>query len=219
MQFMKTLFLIVACTFSLTTFEQNVEIPDANFKAYLVNNLLINTNADTEIQVSEAVIFTGDIDCSNLGISDLTGIEAFTVLTFLDCTGNQLTTLDLSQNTELFYCRCAQNQLTCLNAKNGNNINFPFLFTSVNPDLTCIEVDNVEWSEINWTDIGLAHSFSEDCNNLCSTILDVEEISSTPKELIKIVNLMGRETECKPNTVLIYMYSDGTTEKVFKVEL
>ncbi len=38
------------------------------------------------------------------------------------------------------------------------------------------------------------------------------------KELIKIVDLMGRETEDKPNTLLIYIYSDGTTEKVFRVE-
>ena len=34
---------------------QNVNIPDANFKAYLVANSLINTNGDTEVQISEAV--------------------------------------------------------------------------------------------------------------------------------------------------------------------
>ena len=216
---MKTLFLIVVCTVSLTTFAQNVYIPDVNFKAYLIGNTLINTNADAEIQVSEAIVFTGDIDCSNLDVSDLTGIEAFTVLTFLDCTGNQLTTLDLSQNTELFYCRCAQNQLTCLNAQNGNNVNFPFLFTSVNPNLTCIEVDNVEWSNTNWTDIGLSHYFSQDCNNSCSSTLGLKEISNTPKVLTKIVDLMGRETEYRANIVLIYVYSDGTKEKVFTAEL
>ena len=29
---------------------------------------------------------------------------------------------------------------------------------------------------------------------------------------------MGRETEDKPNTMLIYIYSDGTTEKVYRIE-
>lgn len=38
------------------------------------------------------------------------------------------------------------------------------------------------------------------------------------KEVVKIVDLMGRETEFKPNTALIYIYNDGTTEKVFRIE-
>jgi hypothetical protein len=63
---------------------QNVNIPDPNFKAYLVGNTAINTNADTEIQVSEAQAFTGNIDCQNLNIADLTGIEAFTNITHLN---------------------------------------------------------------------------------------------------------------------------------------
>lgn len=36
--------------------------------------------------------------------------------------------------------------------------------------------------------------------------------------LVKIVDMLGRETEYKPNTLLLYMYSDGTTEKVFVAE-
>ena len=42
-------------------FGQNVNIPDANFKAYLVGNSAINTNGDSEIQVSEATAFNGAI--------------------------------------------------------------------------------------------------------------------------------------------------------------
>ena len=42
--------------------------------------------------------------------------------------------------------------------------------------------------------------------------------SNQPKELIKIVNLLGQEVEYTPNTVLIYQYSDGTSEKVFTIE-
>ena len=39
--------------------EQIVNIPDANFKAYLVGNSSINANSDSEIQVSEAAAFSG----------------------------------------------------------------------------------------------------------------------------------------------------------------
>lgn len=50
--------------------------------------------------------------------------------------------------------------------------------------------------------------------------LDVIQINffNQDKQLTKIVDIMGRETEEKPNTILIYIYSDGSSEKVFKVE-
>jgi uncharacterized protein (TIGR02145 family) len=40
------------------------------------------------------------------------------------------------------------------------------------------------------------------------------EIQTPEKKLIHIYDLMGREIEFKPNTILIYVYSDGTTERI-----
>ena len=79
---MKNLLLVLLLLPTLG-FGQNVNIPDANFKAYLVGNTAINTNGDTEIQVSEATAFNGGIYCHSMSISNLTGIEAFTALTWL----------------------------------------------------------------------------------------------------------------------------------------
>jgi len=92
---------------------QIVNIPDANFKAYLVSNTAINTNGDNEIQVSEASVFNDTIDCRSMNISNLKGIEAFTALTYLDCVDNQLTSLDVSQNTALTYLYCGGNKFDC----------------------------------------------------------------------------------------------------------
>ena len=229
----------------------------------MVGNTLINTNGDAEIQVSEATAFGGTIECSSQNISDLTGIEAFTALTelscqgnqltsldvtqntaltwlgcdnnnqltsldvsnntaltILSCSGNQLTSLDVSQNTALTFLNCFGNQLTCLNVKNGNNANYTYFFANVNPNLTCIEVDDVAYSTTNWTvangSIDPQTSFSTSCANSCA--IGINELSNSPKQLLKIVDLMGRETPYKPNTVLIYVYDDGSTEKVFKME-
>ena len=115
MKKMKKLLLIIICL-PFIGFGQpsNVYIPDANFKAYLVGNTAINTNGDNEIQVSEATPFVGSINCSNLGIFDLTGIEAFTALTNLNCEQNQLAILDVSTNTDLTSLICNTNQLTIL---------------------------------------------------------------------------------------------------------
>ena len=125
-----------------------VNIPDANFKAYLVNNKAINTNGDKEIQVSEARTFNGKIICGYLNISNLKGIEAFTALTELywydfpevtienplmsldvskntaltrlDCWGIQLTSLDVSKNTALTILYCPSNQLMSLDVSKNN---------------------------------------------------------------------------------------------------
>ncbi|QSE99254.1 T9SS type A sorting domain-containing protein [Fulvivirga lutea] len=152
--------LLTALLCMSSVLAQNVNIPDANFKAYLVGNTAINTNGDTEIQVSEASAFTGLIDCNFLNISDLTGIEAFTSLTSLSCYSNQLTSLDVSNNTELTFLLCYNNQLTALDVSNntkltwlnaGNNqistfdvssnSDLEYLYVNTNP-ITSLDISN-----------------------------------------------------------------------------
>lgn len=98
---------------------QNVYIPDANFKAFLIKQADINTNLDGEIQLKEANAFKGSIDCSGLEINNLTGIESFKFLTKLDCSQNNLKTLNLSKNISLIELGCAVNQLELLDLSNN----------------------------------------------------------------------------------------------------
>lgn len=48
--------------------------------------------------------------------------------------------------------------------------------------------------------------------------VDSELILNKKKEIITILDFVGREVEIKPNTPLIYIYSDGTTEKKYHWE-
>ncbi|MBQ8127408.1 MAG: hypothetical protein IJ176_03310 [Prevotella sp.] len=57
------------------------------------------------------------------GIEDLTGIEYFTELTWLYCHENNLTKLQLSENTKLEVLDCHDNQLTQLTIKNCGYLN------------------------------------------------------------------------------------------------
>ena len=91
---MKNTLLFLSVFLSTSLLGQSVYIPDASFKAILVGNSAINTNGDTEIQMSEASSYNGGIECFGSNISDLTGVEAFTSLTGLFCTANNLTSLD-----------------------------------------------------------------------------------------------------------------------------
>lgn len=85
--------------------------PDAVFRSYVLNNI----DQDSDGKLSQAEIAkTESIYVSSNQISDLQGIEFFTNLLNLDVADNQLTSLDLSHNTELWYLRCNNNQLTSL---------------------------------------------------------------------------------------------------------
>jgi hypothetical protein len=133
--------------------------------------------------------------------------------------------LDLSQNTALTILYCNNNQLVCLNVKNGNNLNFvppsygPYFCAGFNPNLWCIEVDDVAWSNLWWWSIDPQTSFSTNCGNACSTVLGINELNTnTTKTLSKIIDLTGREIQYKKNTLMIYIYEDGTSERVIEFE-
>ena len=96
---------------------QNVTIPDAKFKAYLVGNTDINTNSDTEISKVEAEGFAGYMDCSGKSIKDLTGIESFINLDGLNINYDDVTSLDLSANTKLTTLSANGNYLESLNVE------------------------------------------------------------------------------------------------------
>lgn len=117
-----TIISFVAIT--VATNAQNVTIPDANFKAYLVGNISINTNADTEIQVSEAQAYSGGINCSGFSIANLGGIESFISLIELNCSNNQLTTLDVSSNTLLTNLNFGSNQISTVNLSSNALISY-----------------------------------------------------------------------------------------------
>ena len=84
-----------------------------------------------------------------------------TLLEQLYIDNNQLTELDLSNNAALIRLTVHDNQLTNLNIKNGNNTNFTLFDTKNNPDLTCIIVDDKNYSATNWTEIDNGTSFLE----------------------------------------------------------
>ncbi|MCH7535027.1 MAG: T9SS type A sorting domain-containing protein [Bacteroidetes bacterium] len=155
---MKKLILLFLLFLPLLSTAQVVNIPDANFKAYLVGNNFINTNGDGEIQVSEASVFTGQIFCANSGISDLTGIEAFTALTYLSCQGNLLTNLNVSSNIALLMLQCSGNLLITIDV--SNNILLNELHCQIN-SLTSLDITNNPALWFLW------------CNNNSLTSLDL----------------------------------------------
>ncbi|MEI8201381.1 MAG: glycine-rich domain-containing protein [Bacteroidota bacterium] len=125
-----------------------------------LNQLDCHNNHLTSLNVSSNHALT-DLECQ---FNSLTSLDVSnTNLTFLLCSDNLLATLDVSSIPTLTYFNCCQNSLTSLDVKNGNNTALTYFYASNNPDLTCIKVDDVSWSNANWTNKDYTASYSIDC--------------------------------------------------------
>jgi len=94
---------------------QQTYVPDDNFETYLENNGMGDGIALNDYVYTSAIDTVTILYVSNQSISNLTGIEAFTALTSLNCEQNQLASLDVSANTALVELDCSGNQITFLN--------------------------------------------------------------------------------------------------------
>lgn len=116
----------------------------------LTNNINLITldcfsNFLTELNVSQNIALQ-NIRCyeNNLSNIDLTNNENLSV--FIG-DNNNFSNLDLTNNNQLIGLNCENNRLNHLNIQNNNNENFYYFNSKNNPDLTCIFVDDSEYSE------------------------------------------------------------------------
>ena len=87
--------------------------PSKNFRSFLIATAFGSTGYFDEKH------YLTTLNVESRGITSLRGIEFFTRLTSLSCGYNQLTELDVSNNTALTYFSCYSNQLTELDVSNN----------------------------------------------------------------------------------------------------
>ena len=247
---MKKLFLLIIIPF--LGVGQSTYVPDNNFEQALIdlgyddvlNDSVPTSNIDTITLLS----------ISNKNISELLGIESFSALQILRfsgnqvsdldlsnntelqrllCGGNQLSTLDLSNNNALRVLKCGNNEITqldlsnntllqqlfcrnnmlsILNIKNGNNTELDSLFITNNTELSCVEVNNVNYLNTNFSvsngNLDTQHYFNTDCNK--STL---SNYNTTNKNLIEKIDILGRRN--KNEIFQLHIYDDGTIENIY----
>jgi len=145
---MKTYYILLLLLISSISQAQIVNIPDANFKNALVNELVVDTdangwpdsvadfNGDGEIQLTEAEsIFW--LKVRGFDIVSMEGIQSFTSLEYLDCANNTISTIDLTQNINLTRLHCNYNNLEALDV--SYNTNLQRLYCG-NNNLTAIDI-------------------------------------------------------------------------------
>ncbi|MGC6428925.1 MAG: T9SS type A sorting domain-containing protein [Flavobacteriales bacterium] len=174
-------------------------VPDDNFEEFLESNGYGNGIDNDDFVFTSSVESILTLDVNDLGIYDLTGIEDFTFLEIigadnnsisyvdfsnnlnleiLSIQNNQLNSLDLSANYNLTLINLYGNVLTSLDLRNSNNQNINFINVGSapfsNPNLYCISVDDLNYSNNNWLNVeanfvfGTNNYFSNGCSFNCS---------------------------------------------------
>ena len=156
---------------------QAIAFPDENFRKYILNNF--DSNKDGIISENEVLDVT-QISASSKNIKSLEGIQYFSNLKTLGCSGNplsglnvsknialtslgcqscHLSSLDVSKNTALETLGCDHNQLTKLDL--SKNINLSYLYCA-NNQLSNLDVSNTKLEYLS-------------CENNLLTSLDVSK--------------------------------------------
>ena len=218
---MKILILLFAILISQISFSQNIQFNDTIFKLRLIEEG-IDTNFDNEISISEAEAV------SNLNIAygwfyyqitDLSGIEYFINIDTLDCSGNLMTSIDLTNNQNLIFLNCAW------------NYNIDTLILGYNESLEHINLDNIntnnsidfsgvpnlkvlEFRGVNILDVS---------NNTNLEILLCEFsacpiIVSSNTKLIKLICKNQESLDLSNNPLLEYLDCKGSTASSYKLD-
>ena len=179
----------------------------------------IDKNADGQISEKEASVAT-DLFVSSNGIRNLDEIRYFTSLTSLNCSGNQLTSLDVSNNTALTELDCNGNQLTSLDVSKNtaltelwcDNNQLTSLDVSKNTALTELWCDNNQLTSLDLSkNTALTELWCKDnqltsldvSNNTALTELSCSENQLTSLDLSNNTALTDLTCSSNPLTKLI----------------
>ena len=174
--------------FFVNIYSQNTAIPDANFELALRDLGLDNDGIDGSVLTADISGVTS-LNVYNKDISNLTGIQDFISLTYLNCNSNQLTSLDISQNTNLTDLICNYNQLTNIDVSN-------------NTALTFLSLTGNQLTSIDVTQNTLLTVFGPSGNQLTS--IDISQ--NTALELFQCALNQLSTLDVSNNTALVKLY-------------
>ena len=200
---MKKLLLLLsfACVFSFTNAQYTL-IPDPNFEQALID-LGHDDVLDGKIMTDSALKVTG-LDLANKGIKDLTGVEDFVNISTLYCQGNDLTSLNLSNNTGLIEMYCFDNQIKVLNLMNHDGL---FQIYCHNNNLEKLKLGR----KLDWLDL----SATGNDNLFC---IEVPSLDFTPNYEIRLDSHSVLSTSCGGNVIEGFVFEDQNEDGVLNSE-
>jgi Leucine-rich repeat (LRR) protein len=172
----KNYFLLFAFFLLVSVNAQVVEFKDSNFKTKLLqsstNNAIakdlegnfckIDANDDNEIQLTEALNIS-KLNLYQSQISDLSGISNFSNLSFLDCSGNVISDINIDDLTKIDTLYCAGMNLEKLDVTKLSNLKF---LNCSQTNLTSLKVSGL--SKLSFLDFSFSKLTEIDLSGLIS---------------------------------------------------
>lgn len=164
---------------------QYTAIPDPIFENYLENAGMGDGIPNNGLVLTANINTVTTLDLPSFaGLTDLTGIEDFVAVEFLDFSYNQVISIDLSNNTALSIFGCAFNSLTTLDLSNNTNLTWVVCMGNF---LTSLELNSsylqtIECFENQLTSLDISQSTA-------LTYLDCHTNEITNLELNQNINL------------------------------
>ena len=187
--------LITCLFFPFILFSQYTLIPDPIFE-----NALIAYGFDS---IQDGKVLTSNIsgiqtaDFSNRGISDLTGIEDFTSLVYLDCYGNLLTNLDVSNCSNLEWLDCESNFITNLDVSQNTLLNTLWCYENQLQSINvtgCINLEDFEFDNNLLTQIDITSNVNLRHIDAWTNLLTSFDVSNSPN--LESLEIYDNDLEC-----------------------
>ncbi len=212
-------------------FSQDVYVPDNNFEHYLEThtangnvvsvgdeNSLGDGNENNNYVPYKKVRDARILNIYDLNISDLTGIEYIYNLDYLDCRNNNISSINLSNNTELSTILCSTNNLTILDVSTLTNLeelkcsenNLHSLDLSNNTNLTKLYCHNNQLDSLDLSNNTLLEVLILNSNNISS--LNLNNLTHLNRvSLINLNNLTTLYLQNGANNLLSGTYTVGSS--------
>ncbi len=154
-------------------------IPEVNVSQNtLLTIFYCNDNILTDLDLTKLALLT-DLNCGDNDFTEL-DVSQNPLITNFQCPNNKLIELDLTNNSQLSTVNIPNSNLSILDLRNNNNANIQYYNSSQSPNLTCIFVDDANYSSTNWLDIDTASTFYEteaECDCIPPVIDELDDVS------------------------------------------
>ena len=180
-----------------------------NFKQFQIDR-----NGDGQISEKEAATATSVSAYG--GIRNMDEIKYFTAITYLGCSENQLTSLDVSNNTSLTNLYCSTNQLITLDVSNNMALTILWCFDN---KLTSLDISNCTALTDLWCYDNQLTSLNVS-NNTALTRLLCSNNQLTTLDLSKNTSLTTLECRNNPSLkkIILYKYHMLNDDSIQKIE-
>lgn len=179
--------------------QETIRIPDIGLEECLINLKIDSNGLNGSITISDAEYVTNlnvndpvtNKDLPNVysKIKDLTGLESFPNLKRLDCFGNEIKKIDLSQSSSISFLNCSENKIERLDVSKNHNLTYiscdynklTSLILGENPNIQSLYASYNQLTTLDVSNCPNLESMDVTGNKIKTIIVSEEQLANIPQ--------------------------------------